>query len=150
MGVEAQQKVREAENGACALAIAAPNGFRQGVVRSVREGVAVNPLAKGDPRAWAERCSPHDFAVYPQCQSDGSISCFAARPSSRGHRMAASVSRGSAMADYCIPKFHPYRRMVASALHSAGMAVKVSLLRTRSIIVRDPSVSLADGFRYIV
>jgi hypothetical protein len=40
--VNAQQEVREAKDGARALAVAAANVFRQGVVRSMRERVAVN------------------------------------------------------------------------------------------------------------
>jgi hypothetical protein len=44
--------------------------------------------------------------------------------------MAASVSRGSYSGVCCIPKFRPYRRMVACALHSAGLAVDASLLYT--------------------
>jgi hypothetical protein len=42
VGIEAQQQVREAKDGARGLAIAAANGFRQCVVRAMREGVAVN------------------------------------------------------------------------------------------------------------
>ena len=44
--------------------------------------------------------------------------------------MAASVSRGSIGRSGCIPKFHPYRRMVACALHSTRLAVDASILQT--------------------
>jgi hypothetical protein len=40
--VVAQQEIGEAKDGACALAIAATNGFRQGMVRAMGKGVAVN------------------------------------------------------------------------------------------------------------
>jgi hypothetical protein len=40
--VEPQQEIGEADNGARALAVTAANGFRQRVVRSMREGVAID------------------------------------------------------------------------------------------------------------
>jgi hypothetical protein len=40
--IEPKQKIGEANYGARTLAVAATNGFRQGMIRSMRKGIAVD------------------------------------------------------------------------------------------------------------
>jgi hypothetical protein len=149
--VEAQDEVREANDSARALAVAAANGFRQCVVRAMGEGIAVDH----EQRATREcELTNSRWMPFPSCPIAGPMGRslrFRRRHRPCRNRLATSLSKQIAAAVWPIPKSYPHGRVVASVRHSTRLAIDAGALQalrqrgTQQNVIKTQAANLVSA-----
>jgi hypothetical protein len=123
--VKTQQEICEAEDDACAPAVAPANGFWKGMVRSMREGVAVYH----EQRATRGRQLTSVRRRTSLSNSEAGLADRFLRFRCGDCRTAAITWGGDILKARRIAKHHPYRRVIARAFHPARVSVDAGVLQ---------------------